>query len=275
MIAGNERRARSSFWLPRAVGAIGAGTIRSMDEVLLSAALAATVVVALFRPATWRSAVWAEQMRVLYDVTVGCLITTVAAGILVGLALVTQGLYWLAETGTTGLVGPVIVFLMIREFTPVLVGLILFGRSGTATLIELSEMRSSGWQRLLELQGLDSLTLLVLPRAFGFALGAFCQGTLLLVTTLTTCYFLAYDLGLITFSIWDFGSRILLAMSVDDFILPALKCIVIGFLVALACCATALGHGRGRDQLSRIVPLGFMRSAFAILMVNILIDMVY
>ena len=59
------------------------------------------------------------------QVAVRSLPTTVVTGMLVGFALVTQAVYWLAQTGTTGLVGPVIVILLIRELVPILVGLIV------------------------------------------------------------------------------------------------------------------------------------------------------
>jgi phospholipid/cholesterol/gamma-HCH transport system permease protein len=272
--AGTRRRRAPLAWLRRAVGALGSAAIRSVDEMLLSAALAATVLVVAARRSAWSGAMWTEQKRVLHEVIVGSLTTTIATGMLVGFALVSQAVYWLAVTGTTGLVGPVIVILLIREFTPILVGLIIFGRSGTATLIELSEARSGGWQRMIELQGLDPLVMLVLPRAFGFALGAFCLGTILLATTLTTGYLLAHGLGLVSYSIWDFGASVTRAMTVEDFIFPPLKCVIIGFVVALACCATALGRGAGQDDLRRIVPLGFVRSALAILLVNTVIDVV-
>ena len=182
--------------------------------MLLSAGLAATVLVVAARRSAWSGAVWTEQKRVLHEITVRSLTTTIATGVLVGFALVSQAVYWLAATGTSALVGPVIVILLIREFVPILVGLIIFGRSGTATLIELSEARSGGWQRMIELQGLDSLVMLVLPRAFGFALGAFCLGTVLLVTTLTTGYLVAHGLGLVRYSIWDFGAAVTRAMTV-------------------------------------------------------------
>jgi phospholipid/cholesterol/gamma-HCH transport system permease protein len=274
VIAASRSRRSPLAVLRRAVGAIGTATIRSADEMLLSAALAATVLVVAARRSAWRAAVWTEQKRVLHEVAVSSLATTIATGVLVGFALVSQAVYWLAATGTTGLVGPVIVVLLIREFTPILVGLIIFGRSGTATLIELSEVRTSGWQRMIELQGLDPVVMLVLPRAFGFAIGAFCLGTVLLLTTMTTGYLLAHGLGLVSYSIWDFGAAVTRAMTVEDFIFPPLKCVIIGSLVALACCATALGRGTGQDDLRRIMPLGFVRSAIAILLVNTVIDFV-
>lgn len=272
MIARASRRLSPLSLLRRAIGAIGTATIRSADEMLLSAALAATVLVVAGRRSAWRAAVWTEQKRVLHEVAVRSLTTTVATGVLIGFALVSQAVYWLAATGTSGLVGPVIVVLLIREIAPILVGLIIFGRSGTATLIELSEARTGGWQRMIELQGLDPLVMLVLPRAFGFAIGAFCLGTVLLLTTLMTGYLLSHALGLISYSIWDFGAAVTRAMTLEDFIFPPLKCVIIGFVVALACCATALGPDT--SDLRRTVPLGFVRSALAILLVNTVIDVV-
>jgi phospholipid/cholesterol/gamma-HCH transport system permease protein len=67
---------------------------------------------------------------------------------------------------------------------------------------------------------------------------------------------------------------VLRATKVGDFIFPPLKCITIGFLVALACCATGLARRDESDELKLLVPRGFVRSALAILVVNSLFDLV-
>ncbi len=274
MIARAERHDRSRPWPRRALAALGAITIVNGHRSLLFVSLATTVVVVAMRRGSWRGPSWIEFKRVLYEVAVGSLPTTIVTGMLVGFALVAQAVYWLAQTGTTGLIGPVIVTLLIREFVPILVGLIVFGRSGTATLIALGDAQTKGWLRLYEIQGLDPLVLLVLPRAFGFALGAFCLATVLLLSTLLSGYLVAHALGLVAYSVWDFSDLVLRAMKAEDFILPPLKCIVMGFLVALACCSTGLGRRDESDALQRLVPLGFVRSAFAILVVNSLFELV-
>jgi phospholipid/cholesterol/gamma-HCH transport system permease protein len=261
-------------WPRRALAAIGAATIAGGRRFLLFVAFATTVAIVAFRREAWRAPVWSEFKRVLHEVVVRSLPTTIVTGLLMALALVTQAVYWLAQTGTTGLVGPVIVILLIRELVPILVGLIVFGRSGTAALVELGEAQSKGWLRLLEIQGLDPLALLVLPRAMAFALGAFCLATVMLCVTLPASYLLAYALELIAYSFWDFADLVLRNLKTQDFIFPPLKCVVIGFLVALACCATGLGRRDESDELQRLVPRGFVRSALAILLVNSLIDLV-
>ena len=261
-------------WPRRALGALGGGALASANYTLVFAAFGATVVMTGFHREAWRRPAWAEFRRVLNEVAVRSLFTTVVTGLLVALAVATQAVYWLAQTGTTSLLGSVIVVLLIRELIPILVGLIVFGRSGTSTLIELGEAQTKGWLRQFEIQGLDPLSLLVLPRVTAFALGAFCLATVLQCTTLLTIYLLAYNMQLVSYSVWDFADSVARSMSVLDFIIPPLKCVTIGFMVALSCCSTGLARRDESDGLQNLVARGFVRSALAILLVNGLFDMV-
>jgi len=273
-LAGGNRIPRSRPRLRRVLGSVGAAVISPVRQTLLFASLAATVLVVGLSRGAWNRQVWVEVTRSLRSVAVQSLGTAVGTGVLVGFVLVAQAVYWLGVTGQTGLIGPIIVLVLVREIIPILTGLIVFGRSGTATLIELGEARTRGWLHLYEMQGLDPLTLLILPRVLGFSIGAFCLATVFLLTTVVTGYLFAYALGLIAYSIWDFGELVLRALNASDFIVPPLKCLAIGFLVALACCATGLGRGGETDELQRLVPRGFVRSALAILLVNGLLDLV-
>jgi phospholipid/cholesterol/gamma-HCH transport system permease protein len=274
MIVRSERPAFGRSRPRRALAALGSAVLRGANYAVVFTSFGATVAIAGFRREAWHGPVWIEFKRVLHEVTVRSLFTTIVTGLLVAFALVTQAIYWLAQTGTTGMVGPVIVILLIRELTPILIGLIVFGRSGTATLIELGEAQTKGWLRQLEIQGLDPLSLLVLPRAVAFTLGAFCLATVLLCTTLLASYFLAYNLQLIALSIWDFADEVSRSMKVSDFIIPPLKCTTIGFMVALCCCSTGLARRDESDGLQSLVARGFVRSALAILLVNSLFDLV-
>ena len=110
--------------------------------------------------------------------------TSLGTGVLLGFGLVTQVVYWLETAGQSQLVGTIVVRLLVREIAPIVVGLIILGRVGTRVLIDLGEARPRGWLRQLERQGIDPVALLVMPRVVGFAIGAFCLGTLLLVSTL-------------------------------------------------------------------------------------------
>ena len=79
---------------------------------------------------------------------------------------------------------------------------------------------------------------------------------------------------MIAFPIWEFGQNVLRAMDICDFVVPSTKCLVIGFAVALVCCATGLARRDESQELQRLVRSGFVRAALAILLVNGLFDLV-
>lgn len=170
--------------------------------------------------------------------------------------------------------GAIVVRVLIRELAPITVGIIILGRVGTGALIDLGEARPRGWLRQLERQGLDPIALLVAPRVASYAIGGFCLGVLLLVSTLGSGYLVSWALGMVNFSIWQFGANVLRAMEPFDFIVPPLKCITMGAAIALVCCATALMRDSEAMPMQRLVQRGFVRGALAILVVNGIFDLV-
>jgi phospholipid/cholesterol/gamma-HCH transport system permease protein len=253
---------------------IGGATIRRLDALLVFAAFSATAVAAALRRDSWRRPVRMALRNALHRVAVQSVSTTLGTGVVLGLGLVAQVVYWLETAGQAQLVGTIVVRVLVREIAPIVVGLIILGRVGTGLLIDLGEARPRGWLRQLERQGIDPVVLLVMPRMVGFAIGAFCLGTLLLVSTLVSGYLVASALGLITVPIWQFGQNVLLAMNIADFVIPPVKCLVIGMAVALVCCAAALARADESHELQRLVQRGFVRSALAILVVNGAFDLV-
>jgi len=263
---------------PSRIGALlagmGAATLRRLDALLVFSAFCATVVASALRRSSWRRPVRAAFVDALHRVAVQSAPTTLGTGLLLGFLLVTQVIYWLETAGQTQLVGSIVVRLLVREIAPIVVGLILFGRVGTRVLLDLGDARPRGWLRQLERQGVDPLTLIVMPRMVGFSIGAFCLCTLLLVSTLLAGYVVGSALGLITVPIWRFGQNVLFAMDFADFIVPPAKCLVIGAAVPLICAATALARQDRHAELQQLVPRGFVRTALAILVINGIFDLV-
>jgi phospholipid/cholesterol/gamma-HCH transport system permease protein len=258
----------------RLLAATGSGAMRWLAIALDNAALAASVIATALYRDSWRRPVRAAFVHVLHRVAVRAFGTAVATGVLLGATVVTQVLSLLDVTGQSNMVGTIVVLVLVRETTPIVVGLIVFGRIGMATLIDLGEARPHGWLRQLERQGIDPLALLVMPRVLGFSAGAFCLGTVLLASTLVSSYVVASSLGLIGYSIWEFANVVLRAMTIGDFIVPPIKCLSIGFAVGLVCCATALARADDHDELQQLLPRGFVRAALAIILVNGILDLV-
>jgi phospholipid/cholesterol/gamma-HCH transport system permease protein len=258
----------------RLLARTGAATVRWIHILLVFTAFSATAIVAALRRDSWRRPVWMVFLNTLHRVAVQSAATTLGTGVLLGFALVTEVVYWLETAGQTRLVGAVVERVLVREIAPIVVGLIIFGRVGTRALIDLGDARSRGWLRQFERQGIDPIALMVMPRVLSYALGAFCLAVMLLISTLVSGYLVAWILGLVSFSIWQFGQNVLMAMDFADFVIPPLKCMAMGAAVALVCCATALARSDANEELQRGVQRGFVRSALALLLINAVFDLV-
>jgi phospholipid/cholesterol/gamma-HCH transport system permease protein len=257
----------------RTLAAIGGRTLRWLDATLAFTAFCATAFATALRRRSWQRPMRATFYDSLNRVTVQSIPTVIVTGVLLGFALVTQVVYWLQTAGQTQLVGVIVERLLVREIAPVVTGLIIFGRVGTRILIDLGDARSRGWLRQLERQGIDPMALIVTPRLMAFGIGAFCLGTMLMLSTLLSGYIVASMLGLVSFPIWTFMENLLRAMDGSDFIIQPLKCITMGMAVALVCCATALGRADETYELQRLVQRGFVRATLAILLINGVFDL--
>ncbi len=186
--------------------------------------------------------------------------------------MVSQALYWLGAAGQEELIGPVLVIVLVREVAPVLVGMILLGRSGVVAMAEIGALQSGGGVRALEAQGLDPLLLLVLPRACAISVASYTLGVMFVVTALLTGFVVESLLGKVHISVWTFLGGVLMAMKPDDFLAFPAQMIVIGLLVALTACLTALTAGP-RDEAAQVLPRGYVRGVLAILLASIALSL--
>src|SRR5215217_2898182 len=132
---------------------------------------------------------------------------------------------------------------LVREVAPVLVGLVLLGRSGMVTVVEFGEVAATGQARILEGQGLDLFQLLVLPRTLAYAVAGFTLGVLFLAAALATGHLAAALLG---------------ALDRRDFALLPLKLLLIGALVAFTAAVTGLSS-TPHEKPEHLLPRGFVR----------------
>src|SRR5262249_40435465 len=155
-------------WPRHVLAGIGRETRRRTTFLLLLASLAWGVVRAVPRPRTWRRTVRFEFRRALRQAIAGGVSTGLIPAGPNGVLMGYEALYWLGAAGQEGLIGSILVTVLVREIAPVLVGLIMLGRSGMVVLSEIGRLGIGGHLRALEAQGLDTFNLLVLPRACAF-----------------------------------------------------------------------------------------------------------
>jgi phospholipid/cholesterol/gamma-HCH transport system permease protein len=249
-------------------GLIGAWLIATGRRVIAASSIAVAVLVQACRPVTWRRTVRAELVRNCVQVALYGLPSIIITGVLVGLAMVNQVLYWLRLAGQEGLIGAFLVLGLVRGITPVLVGMIVIGRSGSTMMVELGAMRASGQVHLLDAQGIDPFLYLVIPRVLATALSMFCLSMVFLAVALTTGLVAANALGVTSLTLLDFFNAVLAAMGPKECVLLPLKTLTIGFAIGLISCTTGLAIGRAVPEVSTLLPGGFVRAVLATLLIS-------
>jgi phospholipid/cholesterol/gamma-HCH transport system permease protein len=235
-------------------------------------ALAAGILVEALSPRAWRRSVRMEFRRVLRLSLIGSLPSTVFVGALVGFGMVYQAIYWLQLAGQQNLLGTVLVSVVLREVAPILVGVILLGRSGSAMLAELGQLQAGGQIRALQAQGIDTFQFLALPPGVAFALAAYTLGIIFVLVTLLVGFMMSSLLGIVQTSFWSFLDNVLGAASPTDFVIFPIKMLAIGLLVAATVCLTAF-WADPHDEIGYLAARGFIRGMLAIMLTSGLLSL--
>ncbi|TLU74655.1 ABC transporter permease [Lichenicoccus roseus] len=224
------------------------------------------------RPISWRRTVRHEFRITMRQATIGGLATAFVTASLTGFAMVSQALYWLGVAGQAELAGSLLVTVLVRELTPLLVGLILLGRSGMLTVTEFGMLKAGGQVRTMISQGIDPFLLLVMPRTLAMSLSGFTLGMLFAAVALVMGYIVSAALGTTQDSLWLFLDKVVSAMTVRDYMVIPAKLFAIGYLVGLSSCLTGLTASTD-DDLASLMPRGFVRGILVIMVTSILLTL--
>jgi len=137
-----------------------------------------------------------ETARQMHGIGARSLFVIVFAGIFTGMVLALQGIHTLQDFGSTDLVGSVVAIGLIRELGPVLTGILVTGRSGSAMCSEIGIMRTSEQIDALECMAVDPYRYVMAPK---FA------ATLISVPLLTAIFDVAGVFGAYATSVHVFG----------------------------------------------------------------------
>ena len=258
--APGARSLRLLAWLGRSVR-------RPLQFLLSLMAMSAGIVAESVSPRAWRRSVRAEFRRVLRLALGGSLTATVFVATLVGAGMVYQAFYWLRVAGQEGSLGNLLVAVLIRELAPILVGIILLGRSGAAMLTELGHLHAERQLHALQAQGIDPFQILILPRGIAFALASYTLGVVFVLVTMVVGFALASMFGAVQTSLWSFLDTLLRATVPADFVVFPVKMLAIGLLIGATACLTGLMAQDG-EEIGRLISRGFIRGMLAIMLTS-------
>jgi phospholipid/cholesterol/gamma-HCH transport system permease protein len=225
-----------SFLAP--IGDYALGKLRPIRHLV---AVASSVVALAVQPRSWPRSVRRVLGRQIFFTGVQGLGFILALAFFVGLGLVTQAQFWMSRLGTSEFLGPFLVTVIFREIGPLLVSLVIIGRSGTAIATELGGMVVRQEVKVLDAQGLDPMVYLVMPRVIGLAISVFALTMFFALASLASGYFFARLMGIAPGSVELFLSSILNGLTPTDIINLLAKTLPSGLMIGAICCMEGLG----------------------------------
>ena len=257
----------------RFLAATGAAVRRQFTFPLQVAALLWGVLSEGVRPSTWRRPVRSAFRAALTNIVASSLATVAVTAVIVGIGLVFAPMYELRSLGEWVLTGRILILALFRHITPLLVGIVLLGRSGIPMVAEFDALLAEGETDTVPAEGIDIFQSLVLPRAFAFAVAAFTLGIVFLLLALLSGYAAASLAEVARASLTGFLGDVLHALSPGALVGVTAKLLIIGLVVALACALTGLAPRSG-ERLVSLLARAFTRGVTAILLVSIVLSVI-
>ncbi len=168
----------------------------------------------------------------VYDIGVLSLAIICLSGLTVGAVLSLQGYYNLARFGADGSLGAVVGLVLVRELGPVLTGLLVTGRAGSAMAAEIASMVTTEQLDGLRMMSIDPVDYVVAPKALAMGIAMPLLNALFIVFAVVGGYLVGVSyLGLDGGQYWTSLEG---AINVtDDIAGSLLKSVIFGALIAV------------------------------------------
>lgn len=158
------------------IQAIGRRTIQSLDHFLNVLAFSHRIAAILIRrPQAGRKLLFRFALEEIYFTAIQALPVLVFIALVTGSTMIMQFAERFATLEGQFILGDLMVLLVVRELGPLFTALIVILRSAVAVTAEISHMSVSGELDALELQGIDPIYLVGLPKIVGVTVAVFCM----------------------------------------------------------------------------------------------------
>jgi phospholipid/cholesterol/gamma-HCH transport system permease protein len=198
---------------------------------------------------------------------------TTLTSLSIGLTLAMQGAQELARMGASSYVPNLVAVTILRELGPLLVGVVVIGRSGSAVTAELGTMKVGEEIEALEVMAINPVRFLVVPRflammimlpvltVFGSYIG--------MAGGWTICHF-SLDMNTA-----GYIQRLLEAGHPMDLYSGIIKSIVFAWLIILISCQAGLGVSGGAEGVGQATTSSVVNSILAMLVANAILTAIF
>jgi len=228
-------------WHP--ISAIGRATVQRGRDALAGLSFLGEAVVTtlrvLARPRLLR---WPDLLRHLDEVGTRAFPLTLLLGVLIGVILAYQSSIPLRRFGAEVFVPNLVGISLLRELGPLLAGVVLAGRTGSAFAAELGTMTVNEEVDALKIMGVDATAMLVLPRLIAATLA---MPVLALLMNLAGLAGMTLIMGTLGYPWAAVQSQLQQWLSLGDLVGGLFKAACFGLVIAGIGCRAGLSAGRG------------------------------
>jgi len=258
--------------LMRVIGGLGEAVWSQWDELRHAAAVMGTVLYVGVQPRSWVRTVrstFAQQVVAIGVESVG-LVCWVA--VFVGITVVAQLAFWVAEAGQSQMLGRLLVTVVARELAPVLIGIVVIIRSGSVMATELGIMKIGGRVDALDTQELSPFLYLVMPRVLAAAVSAFCLTIVFILVALASGYLFGAMVGKGSRDLLLFVDTLLRAVRLKDVLAILSKSILPALFAAASCCIGGLGVGESLTEVPQATQRALVRSIIGLFVISTVVS---
>jgi phospholipid/cholesterol/gamma-HCH transport system permease protein len=253
-------------WFNDFVGGLAIARFEGISSIL--AILVATLQLAI-RPASWPESVRRVFSRQMLFTGADAVPVALRIGAAVGVLIIVQAALWIDALGITiELIEPILWRGIVRELAPLLACLVVIGRSGIAISTELATMVVSGEVEVLDSQGIDPMTYLVMPRILAFVVSVFGLAVIIATTMLFTGFFVGQVMGVIRTPWSDFLGGAIRQFSSLDLVFFVPKTTIAGAFAGVICCRDGMSVRGTMTDVPRVSSRSGIRALTAVFAVS-------
>lgn len=193
-------------------------------------------------------------------------------GAFVGMVLAYEAYGQLSRLGVTSWIGPLVTNSLVLQLGPVLSGVMLAGRVGSAMTAELGTMAVTEQIDALRTMGVNPVSYLIAPRVLmATILSPVLTGFAILIGVFAGYSLCIYGFGVNAHDMWVHTKEFLVPL---DFFQGLSKASAFGCVMALICCHKGITTRGGAEGVGKSTTSSNVQTCIAILMLNLLLTMI-
>jgi phospholipid/cholesterol/gamma-HCH transport system permease protein len=256
----------------RVIGGLGQMVWTQWDELRHAAATIGTVLYIGIQPRYWVRTVrraFVQQVVVIGVESVGLVC---GLAVFVGITVVVQLVFWVAEAGQSQMLGPLLVAVVARELSPVLIGIIVIVRSGSAMATELGIMKIGGRVHVLDAQGVSPFLYLVVPRVLAATVSTFCLTIVFILVAFASGYLFGATVGKGSRDLLLFADTVSSAVRHKDVLAILSKSILPALFTSTSCCIGGLSVGGSLTEVPQATQRSLVRSIVGLFVISAVVS---